>query len=114
MSYGMTLEQYWDGDPYDAVYFRKLNRITIDKLNEQLWLQGMYIYDAICRIAPALQPMSNAQPEPYPDKPYQMANPNPSAEEKQEEEKAQMLNIQAYLESMMARDQENERSDANG
>lgn len=106
MSYGMTLEQYWDGDPTDAVYFRKLNEMQQDRMNERLWLQGMYIYDAILRLAPALQAMGGSKPEPYPEKPYQI---RPQTKEEQKDtEKQQMLNMQAYLERLILQENDSE------
>lgn len=39
-------------------------------MNEQLWLQGLYIYDAILDVAPALRAMGAKQPEKYPNEPY--------------------------------------------
>lgn len=40
------------------------------RINEQLWLQGLYIYDAILDVAPALRAMGAKPPEKYPDEPY--------------------------------------------
>lgn len=107
LSYGMTLSQYWDDDPYMAVYFRKLNKINQDRLNEQLWLQGLYIYDALIRLAPIFQPMGGSMPEPYPEKPYELREP--TREERVDAEKQQMLDMQAYLEGIIAREQNEEK-----
>ena len=47
LSIGMTPEQYWDGDPTLTKYYRKADEIKKERLNEELWLQGMYIYEAL-------------------------------------------------------------------
>ena len=46
--YGMTPEQFWNGDPYLAVSYRKLHKLRIEQQNEILWLQGVYNLDALC------------------------------------------------------------------
>lgn len=45
--YGMTAEQFWNGDPYLAVAYRKLHKLRIQQQNEILWLQGLYNLDAL-------------------------------------------------------------------
>ncbi len=43
----MTPEQFWHGDPYLAVAYRKLHKLKIQQRNEELWLQGLYNLDAL-------------------------------------------------------------------
>ena len=70
---GMTESQYWDGDSTLTIYYRKKDQIERDRENEKLWLQGLYIYDAIQRLAPILRPFTkNTTPESYVEKPYPM------------------------------------------
>ena len=45
--YGMTAEQFWNGDPYLAVAYRKLHKLKIQQRNEELWLNGLYTLDAL-------------------------------------------------------------------
>lgn len=72
MGYGMSYEDYWYGAPYQAKFYREAYDIQIKRKDEEFWMQGMYIYDAICRVAPILHAFSKAgtKPLPYPDKPY--------------------------------------------
>ena len=44
--YGMTPEQFWNGDPRLATSFRKLHKLRIEQRNEELWLQGLYNHAA--------------------------------------------------------------------
>lgn len=47
MSIGMTYDEYWYGDCYlTRVYYEK-NRIDIKRRNEEMWLQGLYINNAV-------------------------------------------------------------------
>ena len=72
LSIGMTPEQYWDGDPTLARAYRKADEIRMDRKNQELWLQGMYIYEAICDASPILHDFAKkgTKPHPYVEKPY--------------------------------------------
>ena len=47
LAIGMSSAEYWEGDPSLAQYYRKAYRIKQDEINNNAWLQGMYIYDAV-------------------------------------------------------------------
>lgn len=72
LSIGMTPEQYWDGDPEWARAFRKADEMRMERKNQELWLQGMYIYEALCDASPILHALAKkgTKPYPYTDKPY--------------------------------------------
>lgn len=72
LSIGMTAEQFWEGDPHLVKYYRQAEEIRNDKRNQELWLQGLYVYEAICDASPILQAFANkgTKARPYPDKPY--------------------------------------------
>ena len=44
---GMTPDQYWEQSPYLAVAYRNAYRLRRATENEQAWLQGFYVYDAV-------------------------------------------------------------------
>ena len=54
LSIGMTPDQYWDGDPALVKYYRKADELKWERKNQELWLQGMYFYEAICDASPVL------------------------------------------------------------
>jgi hypothetical protein len=86
----MTPEQYWDGDGMLAKYYRKAEEIRNDKRNQELWLQGMYIYEALCDVSPILHAYAKkgTKPTPYSSKPYPLNNKH---SEREEEEKQRRL-----------------------
>ena len=43
--YGMTYEQFWNGDPKMAVAYREAHLLRRKMLNEELWLSGLYNYN---------------------------------------------------------------------
>ena len=72
LSIGMTYEQFWDGDPYLAKYYRQANELRIERKNQELWLQGLYVYEAMCDVAPIMHGMAKkgTKARPYPEQPY--------------------------------------------
>ena len=72
LSIGMTYEQFWDGDPMLCKYYREAEEMRNEKKNQELWLQGMYIYEALCDISPVLHVFAKkgTKPQPYSDTPY--------------------------------------------
>lgn len=89
LSIGMTYEQYWEGTPSLVKYYREADKIRRDRLNQELWLQGMYVYEAICDASPILHAFAKkgAKPHPYSDKPYALTQKdveeNKAAKEKE-------------------------------
>ena len=72
LSIGMTYEQFWDGDPHLAKYYRQADELRIERKNQELWLQGLYVYEAMCDVAPIMHAMAKkgTKARPYPEQPY--------------------------------------------
>lgn len=72
LSIGMTFTQYWDEDCELVKFYRQANELRTSRRNQELWLQGMYIYEALCDVSPVLHAFakSGTKPNPYPDRPY--------------------------------------------
>ena len=89
LSIGMTSEQYWDGDCALVKYYRKADELRNEKRNQELWLQGMYIYEAICDVSPILHAFAKkgAKPHPYPSKPYAISEKQIKQEREEKERK---------------------------
>ena len=102
MSIGMTPEQYWDGDCTLAKAYRKAEELRTERRNQEMWLQGMYIYEAICDVSPILHAFARkgAKPHPYPEKPYAITE---KQIREQREEKARKLAEKGkrFMEAMM-------------
>ena len=86
----MTYEQYWEGDSTLVKYYRKAEELRNDKRNQELWLQGAYIYEAICDVAPILHAFAKkgTKPTPYCSKPYPL---NAKQSKRDEEEKQRKI-----------------------
>ena len=103
IAYGMTYEQFWDGDPWMVRAYKKADEIKQERENQAAWLQGLYIYEAIADLSPILRAFSKARkPEPYPEEPYTL---NTSISKKRQAEKAEeerKKNDQMFIDYMNA------------
>lgn len=72
MSFGMSYDEFWYGSPYRAMFYRNSHKLKVKQKNEEMWMQGMYIYEALCDVSPILHAFSKkgTKPLPYPEKPF--------------------------------------------
>ena len=103
LAIGMTPEQYWDGDPALAKYYRQADELKLERLNQQLWLQGMYVYEAICDASPIFHDFAKkgTKPAPYPSHPYSLTAKQ-IEEEKVENERKVSEKGKKLMEALMA------------
>lgn len=47
MAMGQTPDEYWNGDPDLVKAYRQAFNIRLEQRNNELWLQGLYILDAL-------------------------------------------------------------------
>ena len=89
LAIGMTPEQYWEGDCTLPKYYRKAEELRNEKRNQELWLQGMYVYEAICDVSPILHAFAKkgTKPTPYTSKPYPLTNKQVEQEEEEKQRK---------------------------
>lgn len=103
LAIGMTEEQYWDGDPQLAKSYRKAEEIRNEKKNQEMWLQGLYIYEALCDAAPLFHDLAKkgTKAHKYTEKPYAITK---SAREQEAEakEKAVFNKGMRFMETLMA------------
>lgn len=86
MSIGMTYDDFWNGDVSMVVAYRKAAELRDKRRNQEAWLQGMYIYEALCDASPLFRfsmKKGTIKPEPYVREPY----PITAAEVREREER---------------------------
>lgn len=68
----MTPKEYWEGDGDLPKYYRKAEELRQERINWQLHLQGMYVYEAICDASPLFQTFAKKGTKaiPYRSVPY--------------------------------------------
>lgn len=90
LAIGMSYAEYWEGDPSLARYYRKAYQIKQDEINNNAWLQGVYIYDAISTaLHNALRDPKKGRAREYAKKPYDFRH-----KEKTEQEKAREVEVE--------------------
>lgn len=68
MAIGVPYEEFWYGDYCKLKYYVERHRQELKAKNHELWLQGMYFYEAVgTALARGFTKHSQAK---YPDKPY--------------------------------------------
>lgn len=103
LSIGMSEEQYWDGDATLVKYYRKAQEIRTERDNQQAWLQGMYVYDALSRLSPILHAFAKKGTKalPYVEEPYPITEKR-AEQVKQDKEMKQSQKGLAYMKNLTA------------
>ena len=102
LSIGMTPDQFWNDDPMLAKYYRQAHSLELERKNQELWLQGLYVYEALCDVSPILQAMAKkgTKARPYPDRPYSITDTQ-RKREKEEQERKVADKGKAFMERLM-------------
>lgn len=81
---GMTAHQYWEEDATLVKAYRKAYELKQSQENYSAWLQGAYVYDALCAVSPVLHAFAKkgAKPIPYLKEPYNLNGESASADKK--------------------------------
>jgi hypothetical protein len=86
MSIGMSYDDFWNGDVSMVRAYRKAYELQEKRRNQELWLQGMYFYEALCDASPLFRfsmKKGAIKPESYVKEPY----PISAAEVREREER---------------------------
>lgn len=67
--YGMTAEQYWNGDPWLVVSYAEAYRMRVEEKNWELWLQGFYNHEAFAVVLANAFSNKGSTPKKYQTKP---------------------------------------------
>ena len=92
---GMSWEQFWEGEPSLVRAYRKADSIRRRRMNEELWLSGMYTAEAL---ASTVGNMFSKKKYKYPAEPRPIT-PLEIQERRERERKAKMERIKAAFTS---------------
>ncbi len=99
---GMTYEQYWYGDVWMVKAFREADKINQQRVNYQMWLQGLYVYDAFSTVMKNAFSKQGASPALYPTEPYPLFQKEKARQqEDQGQEDAETLRAKVYMMNMV-------------
>ena len=94
LAMGMTYEQFWLDDPNLVIAYRKADDIRRKRENTTLWLQGIYVAEALSATVGNM--FAKGQKHQYPAEPFPISKAE--HEERQERErKARMERIKAQF-----------------
>lgn len=83
LAMGMSYAEYWNMDCLLVKAYRKKAQIELEMKNQQAWLQGMYIYEAMMDVAPFVKFSTKpVKPTPYRTEPYDLSGKNKEEEPK--------------------------------
>ena len=98
----MSSAEYWEGDCSLTRYYRKAYKLKQEEFNNNAWLQGMYIYDAVSTAVHNALRGKGQRAKEYAKQPYNFE----INKEKSELEKARKVEIeqqkaQAWMENFV-------------
>jgi len=99
MMIGVSYDEFWYGDYSKLKYFRELHNLEIERKNQELWMQGLYFYEAICCALENAFAKSGTPRKKYPEKPHRITPL--SEDEKKIEQKKQ---VESFRNQLMALD----------
>lgn len=83
LAIGMTMAEYWEASPHLVRFYREAHKLRIQQRNQELWLQGLYIYNAFGTVLANAFPKKGAAKQKYIEKPIELFG---KTEEEQEAE----------------------------
>ena len=101
LAIGMSSAEYWSGDPSLVRYFRKAYKIKQEELNNNAWLQGLYIYDAVSTAVYNVMRGKNSKAREYAKQPYDFTNRQKTEFEKAKEVEVEQEKALAWMENFV-------------
>lgn len=88
MSYGMSYNDFWYGPAFMTTFYRDAYKLRLRQQDENNWMLGMYVYEAILDCSPILHAFSKkgTKPLPYVEKPHLMDKLEKKTEAEKEQE----------------------------
>lgn len=98
MAIGMSYDEFWNQDVSIARVYLKADEIRRRRQNEVLWLQGLYMRDALCCTVGNMFSDKTAKKFEYPEEPYAITEQQ--IREQEERKRQQMMaRIKAEMEA---------------
>lgn len=87
----MTYNEFWNESLDRLFYYWQKNQFEIERRNQELWLQGIYVQEAVAAVQDTKHKVK------YPDKPHRITALTEA--EKEEEKKRKIDNLRDFLNS---------------
>ena len=102
MSIGMTYDEFWNQDVAMVRAYRKSHELKRRRQNEELWMQGLYVRDALLSTVGNMFMDKSAKKNEYPAEPYPVTAEQVAEKEAAENRKMEER-LKADLMAMAAR-----------
>lgn len=99
----MTYGQFWNDDVELVKFWREAWRLKQEQKNHELWLQGVYIYEAICDASPLFHDFAKkgTKAVPYRTEPYELFEKRKKEHKKETQEHKTDNKAKAVMEMFM-------------
>ena len=97
LSIGMSYELFWEAEPQVAAAFRRADEISRRRVNQQLWLSGVYVREALASTVGNM--FSKGSKHEYPSEPIAIT----VAEQEERQARLQKAKMEKIKASFMAR-----------
>ena len=109
MALGVSADEFWNGDYTMLKFYVNKHKIAVEQRNEELWLQGVYFYEALC--VALSNTFSKGAKAKYPDKPHRLTDLSEEEKElekqkKVEEFRSQLMALGRRFEAKHKREQQ--------
>ena len=101
LAIGMSSAEYWEGDCSLTQYYRKAYKIKQEEINNNAWLQGLYIYDAVSTSLHNALRSKNTKARSYAKQPYDFSNREKTEFEKAKEVEVEQQKAVAWMENFV-------------
>ena len=101
LAIGMSYAEYWEGDPKLTQYYRRAYQIRQEEINNNAWLQGMYVYDAVSTALHNALRGKNSKARDYAKQPYEFNKRNKTEQEKAKEVEVEQEKAAAWMENFV-------------
>lgn len=96
MAIGMSYDEYWNDEAILVKYYRKAYLYKTKRRNEELWLEGVYVYNALMIALGNAFRKKGATVQPYIERPFPI-NELEQKEEKEYQERKELAKIMKYV-----------------
>lgn len=107
LSIGMSYREYWEMDVDLVKAYKKAEEIRFERKNREMWIQGMYVYEAVADVSPILHAFAKkgTKVRPYMEKPieFEFKKKKPAEEESNSKENIMLQRMQARMAKINAR-----------
>ena len=86
----MSYHDFWDGAADMVKYYLEADDLRRERKNSELWLQAVYLYEALIDVSPVFNPLSK-KGKPFPFRSAPVPITSVGSREQEERKKKQML-----------------------